>query len=39
MAGPLGLLWRFLAATTTDVEDIDGRPPGGAGGRSDIGHH
>jgi hypothetical protein len=26
-------------AATTDVEDIDGRPLGGAGGRSGSDHH
>jgi hypothetical protein len=29
IAGPCGVLSRFPAATTTEVEDVDGEPPGG----------
>jgi hypothetical protein len=32
MMGPLGLLAAGLAAATTDVEYIDGGPPGGGAG-------
>jgi hypothetical protein len=39
MAGPLGVLVAGMAAATTEVEDVDGGPPGGAGGRSGSGHH
>jgi hypothetical protein len=38
----LGAPWGVAGgptAVTTDVEDVDGGPPGGAGGRSDSGHH
>jgi hypothetical protein len=34
-----GVLSGFLAAATTDVEDIDGGPPGGASDRSGSSHH
>jgi hypothetical protein len=39
MAGPLGVLAAGLAATTTDVEDVDGRPPMGAVRIFGSGHH
>jgi hypothetical protein len=39
MAAPLGVLAANLAAATTEIGDVDGRPSGGAGGRSDSGHH
>jgi hypothetical protein len=29
MVGPLGVLVAGLAAATTEVEDVDGGPPGG----------
>jgi hypothetical protein len=31
MAGPLGVLLIFSATATTEVEDVDGGPLGGAG--------
>jgi hypothetical protein len=31
MVGPLGALAAGLAVATTEVEDVDGGPPGGAG--------
>jgi hypothetical protein len=39
MAGPLGVLAAGPAATTTDVEDVDGGPLGVAVRISDSGHH
>jgi hypothetical protein len=36
---PWGLLAVGLAVTTTEVEDIDGGPLGGAIGRSGSGHY
>jgi hypothetical protein len=39
MAAPLGVLAVVLAAATTDVEDVDGRPPMGVVGISGSGHH
>jgi hypothetical protein len=33
MAGPLGVLAAGPAAVTTKVEDVDGGPPGGVGGK------
>jgi hypothetical protein len=33
MAGPLGVLPACSAAATTEVENVDGGPPGGAGGK------
>jgi hypothetical protein len=33
MAGPLGVLSACSAAATTEVENVDGGPPGGAGGK------
>jgi hypothetical protein len=37
--GALGVPAVGLAAATTEDEDVDGGPPGGAGGRSGSGHH
>jgi hypothetical protein len=39
MAAPRGVLAVGPAATTTDVEDVDGRPPVGAVEISGSGHH
>jgi hypothetical protein len=39
MTGPLGVLAAGLAVATTEVEDVDGGPPGGAGGRFDSGQN
>jgi hypothetical protein len=39
MAVPLGVLPACPTAVTTEVEDVDGRPLGGAIGRSGSGHH
>jgi hypothetical protein len=39
MAGPLGVLAVGPAVATTEVGDVDGGTPGGAGDRSDNGHH
>jgi hypothetical protein len=40
MAAPLGALPAGLTACTTEVkDDIDGEPPGGTAGGSDIVHH
>jgi hypothetical protein len=39
MAGPLGVLATGPAAATTDVEDVDGRPPVGAVEIFSNGHH
>jgi hypothetical protein len=39
MAGPLGVLAASPVAVTTEVENVDGEPPGGAGSKSDSGHH
>jgi hypothetical protein len=39
MAGPLGVLAVGPTAATTDVEDIDGRPPVGAVRIFGSGHH
>jgi hypothetical protein len=37
--GPLGVLAAGPAVATTEVGNVDGGPPGGAGDRSDSGHH
>jgi hypothetical protein len=37
--GPWGVLAAGLAATTTEVGDVDGGLPGGAGGRFSSDHH
>jgi hypothetical protein len=40
MVVPLGVLPAGPTAATIEVvEDVDGRPPGGATGGSDCGHH
>jgi hypothetical protein len=39
MAAPLGVLSVGPTADTTEVEDVDGDPLGGAGGMSDSNHH
>jgi hypothetical protein len=39
IAGPLGVLSIFPAATTTEVEDVDSGPPGGVVDISGNGHH
>jgi hypothetical protein len=39
MVGPLGVLVSGPSATTTEVEDVYGGPPGGAAGISSSGHH
>jgi hypothetical protein len=39
MVGPLGVLAVGPVAATTDVEDVDGRPPVGAVKISGSGHH
>jgi hypothetical protein len=39
IAGLLGVLAAGPTSVTIEVEDVDGGPPGGAGGRSDSGYH
>jgi hypothetical protein len=39
MVGSLGVMSIFLAAATTEVEDVDGGRPRGAVGISGSGHH
>jgi hypothetical protein len=39
MAGPLGDSVGRPTAATTEVEDVDGGPPGGCCRYTDIGHH
>jgi hypothetical protein len=39
MEGPLGVLAAKPAAATTEVEDVDGGAPGGAGDRANSDHH
>jgi hypothetical protein len=36
---PWGVLSVCLAVATIEVEDVNGRPLGGSGGRSDSSHH
>jgi hypothetical protein len=39
MVGPLGVLPTCPTAVTTEVEDVNGGPPEGAGGRAGSTHH